>query len=77
MVRTEFFQECPVCGRSLLVRVAYLGRRVKCGHCGGRFIAAAAGSKEPAPSEELLARAEQLLTQSSIRLVSYRAPAGC
>ena len=76
MVRTEFFQECPVCGRPLRVRVAYLGRRMKCGHCGGRFIAAA-GEKKPAPSEELMARAERLLTQSSIRLKTCRAPAGC
>jgi hypothetical protein len=77
MVRTEFYQECPVCGRPLRVRIAYLGRRMKCGHCGGRFVAAAASEEKPAPSEELMARAEQLLTQSSIRLVTYRDPAGC
>ncbi len=35
-----FFQACPVCGRSLRIRVALLGRHVCCGHCDGSFVAA-------------------------------------
>ena len=36
---TFFVQVCPTCGRRVEVRVEYLGRRVACDHCGGRFIA--------------------------------------
>lgn len=32
-----FFQACPVCGRSLRIRVGLLGRQVFCGHCQGSF----------------------------------------
>jgi len=32
---TFYFQECPTCGRSLQIRVEYLGRVVVCQHCGG------------------------------------------
>jgi len=40
MANTVFyFQVCPVCGRSLRIRVALLGRRVFCGHCDGGFVA--------------------------------------
>lgn len=34
-----FFQECPTCGRHARIRVEYLGRRVTCLHCQGRFLA--------------------------------------
>jgi DNA-directed RNA polymerase subunit RPC12/RpoP len=34
-----FIQECPTCGRSLQVRVEYLGRQVVCQHCRGQFLA--------------------------------------
>lgn len=34
-----FFQSCPVCGRSLRIRVGLLGRRVSCNHCHGGFVA--------------------------------------
>ena len=34
-----FVQECPTCGRRLQIRVEYLGRRVVCQHCQGRFLA--------------------------------------
>jgi hypothetical protein len=41
MANTVFFyQACPVCGRSLRIRVALLGRNVCCSHCDGSFVAA-------------------------------------
>ena len=36
---TFFYQECPVCGRSLRVPVKYFGREMCCTHCAGEFIA--------------------------------------
>ncbi len=33
----HFFQSCPICGRSLRIRVTLLGKRVFCRHCGGGF----------------------------------------
>lgn len=35
----SFFQECPICGRSLQVRVELLGRFIGCPHCRGEFVA--------------------------------------
>ncbi|MEX2176239.1 MAG: hypothetical protein WD872_17895 [Pirellulaceae bacterium] len=32
-----FYQQCPVCGRSLRMPVQYFGRHVTCVHCGGEF----------------------------------------
>jgi len=61
---TYYVQECPTCGRRLQIRVAYLGRRLFCQHCGGPFHACDSSSGPP-PSEfahaHLLERAEQLL----------------
>ncbi len=34
-----FSQECPTCGRSLRIRVRYLGKRLLCEHCRGPLIA--------------------------------------
>ena len=34
---TYYIQECPTCGRSLHVRVEYLGKQVVCQHCHARF----------------------------------------
>jgi hypothetical protein len=70
MLHTTFFvQECPTCGRRLQIRVAYLGKRLYCQHCGGPFFASdpsqapARPRHAPAPllerAEELLAVAEQ------------------
>ncbi len=61
-----FVQECPTCGRSLQVRVSYLGKQVVCQHCHGRFAAydAAAGAPPPpsiSDSGMLLRRADELL----------------
>jgi hypothetical protein len=36
---TFFYQECPVCGRSLRVAVRYFGREMSCSHCRGEFVA--------------------------------------
>jgi hypothetical protein len=59
-----YTQECPTCGRSLRVRVAYLGRQVACQHCNARFAAIDPASTldDPADSgSSLLERADQLL----------------
>jgi hypothetical protein len=36
---TVFYQECPICGRSLRVPVKYFGRQMSCSHCEGTFLA--------------------------------------
>jgi hypothetical protein len=65
-----FNQDCPVCGRGLRVRVAYLGKQVACQHCGGRFEASDPESAHYAPPSAisgslsglaLLQRAEELI----------------
>ena len=71
---TYFLQSCPTCGRSLRVRVEYLGKSLACQHCHGRFIATdhttsgskgasgrGAGQDRKAPQPSLLERAEALL----------------
>jgi len=72
MSRTTYFvQECPTCGRSLQIRVEYLGRQVVCQHCHGRF-EASDPSNQSVPSEasssgiDLLRRAEQLLESAEM-----------
>lgn len=73
-----FNQECPVCGRGLRVRVAYLGKQVSCQHCGGRFEACDPESVQYAPTASgssanlsglaLLQRADELIaTVSQLR----------
>lgn len=66
---TFFLQECPTCGRGLEVRVEYLGKKVACQHCGGRFVA-----KDPSTTESeevvdsystLLRRVDELLAQTA------------
>ena len=61
---TYFVQECPTCGRSLQVRVEYLGRQVVCQHCHGRFEACDPASAADTLSKSglnLLRRADELL----------------
>ena len=36
---TIFYQECPVCGRSLRIPAKYFGRLMSCSHCEGEFLA--------------------------------------
>lgn len=59
-----FVQECPTCGRSLQIRVAYLGRKVVCQHCSGKFEAfdpASNGISLEQSGTDLLRRADELL----------------
>ncbi len=61
---TYFVQECPTCGRSLRIRVDYLGKQVACQHCLGRFEACDPTSTEYPPTDSglaLLNRANELL----------------
>ena len=46
-----FYQACPICGRSLQVRVEYLGRRVFCRHCRGEFFASPVNDQIPEPQQ--------------------------
>ena len=67
----QFVQECPVCGRPLEIRLEYLGRRVGCQHCGGRFVASDPSARPEAPElggNRLLRRVDALLEQSMQRL---------
>lgn len=68
MQRTHFVQPCPTCGRSLRVRVEYLGRQVACQHCHGRFVACDPDSPHSSLSDSglaLLKRADELLNRSA------------
>lgn len=58
-----YVQSCPACGRSLQVRVDYLGKGVACQHCHANFVAQQE-TRTPSPSESglaLLDRADELL----------------
>lgn len=65
---TYFVQECPTCGRSLQVRVEYLGKSVKCQHCCASFRATDPSlhgqNLEADSSDSILARVEQLLASA-------------
>jgi hypothetical protein len=62
---TYFLQECPTCGRRVEVRVEYLGRRVCCDHCNGRFVAEDPSGVESGSiamsGHDLISRANRLL----------------
>ena len=61
---TYFVQECPICGRSLRIRVAYLGDQVVCRHCQGQFEACDPASESYPPGDSsimLMQRADELL----------------
>jgi hypothetical protein len=64
---TYFVQECPTCGRTLQVRVEYLGKSVRCQHCGAGFEASDPAGGEPyfpdAPNS-ILTRANELLASA-------------
>ncbi|MGL6196169.1 MAG: hypothetical protein ACRC2T_15240 [Thermoguttaceae bacterium] len=38
-MNTYYLQPCPTCGRSLQVRIAFMGRKVMCRHCHAFFTA--------------------------------------
>lgn len=60
-----FIRNCPTCGRSLEIRVEYLGKRLKCRHCSAEFLAAdnsaAVANGSDRAARELMARAERLM----------------
>lgn len=57
-----FVQHCPACGRSLQVRVDYLGKAIGCQHCQANFVAQQEESHAPSESGlGLLDRADELL----------------
>jgi len=61
---TYFQQECPTCGRSLHIRVEYLGRQLVCQHCNGHLTASdVEGAPGTASLTEsaLMRRADELL----------------
>ena len=52
-----YTQECPTCGRSLRIRVGYLGKNVVCQHCEAHFLAvdpASALDQDPMESSSSL-----------------------
>ena len=65
MSRSVYYvQECPTCGRTLHIRVEYLGKRVVCQHCHAKFDACDPASVAPSSTDSglsLLQRAEELL----------------
>jgi hypothetical protein len=58
---TYFYQECPVCARSLRVPVQYFGSIMSCSHCGGEFQAVADEQRPPGLSAHSTALSEQRL----------------
>lgn len=61
---TYFVRECPICGRTLQIRLEYLGRSVACQHCNGHFTASDPATHAVDPwhhGDDLLSRVNQLL----------------
>jgi hypothetical protein len=72
---TYFSQECPTCGRNLLIRVEYLGKTLVCQHCRGGLFAcdpASARIDEAGHSSELLRRADELIASVDRRGADIR-----
>jgi DNA-directed RNA polymerase subunit M/transcription elongation factor TFIIS len=64
-----FIRSCPTCGRSLEVRVEYLGKRVSCQHCSAEFDTSDPPYFSDGASESslnLLARAQELIESVKI-----------
>ncbi len=75
-----YVQECPTCGRSLQIRVEYLGKRVACQHCAAKFQACDPSSANYPPMESgisLLARAEELIDTVASSATSLGAGKEC
>ena len=67
---TCFYQECPTCGRSLEIRVEYLGKRLVCQHCRGELLASGpreATSSAKVTESALLRRVDELLAEAKQR----------
>jgi len=74
---TYFVQECPTCGRRLHVRVVYLGKKVVCQHCSGKFTARDPAGSRPEygeSSDALLRRVDELLQDAPRDMVPSRLP---
>ena len=58
-----FVQNCPACGRSLQVKIAYLGKGIECQHCKAEFVASQQDEcvKASESGLALLDRADELL----------------
>jgi hypothetical protein len=71
---TFFIQECPTCGRSLQIRVEYLGKTVVCQHCRGALSAVDPTMRCDCGegNNSLLQRADQLLASVSQRKLQPR-----
>lgn len=65
-----YHQSCPVCGRSLVIRVTLLGRPVYCQHCGGRFIASDAATPRgrDTAARPQLAAVNELIERAAVML---------
>ena len=64
-----FIRSCPTCGRSLEVRVEYLGKIVSCKHCSAQFDTSDPPYSSDNASESslnLLARAQELIESVKI-----------
>jgi hypothetical protein len=70
-----FYQPCPTCGRSLQVRVEFLGRKVACVHCRGEFLARDPDSRQRGVrdgSDDVMQRANALLDSARLRTPQAR-----
>ncbi len=70
---TYFVQECPTCGRSLEIRIEYLGKKVVCQHCQGKLVASdQRQAMDLSESGIMMARAEELLAMADQHLSTTR-----
>lgn len=68
---TYFVQECPTCGRTLQVRIEYLGKKVTCQHCAASFVAFDPDAGYPGKCEtgiSILDRAEELIESAAAKV---------
>lgn len=66
--KVVFHQPCPVCGRTLQIRVQLLGRRVYCQHCGGGFVARDESLASGGPERSRIDAVEELLERATAAL---------
>ena len=60
----RYTQSCPTCGRRVEVRAYLLGRTIACQHCKAEFVAEAGYVAEMDSSDDLMARANDLLKRT-------------